>query len=361
MNDLVPDPSVQIAISRSHTRQRVPGVDEMGFGTHTTDHMFCVSYTDAEGWHDARIVPFGPLSLDPRAIVLHYGSAIFEGMKVYRQPDGDLALFRPYDNAARLNASARKMALPELPEALFVRGLVELARLDQVWVPVSDDGWSLYARPVMIATEAALGVQRPRACLFYLFLSPAPPLFQSGAQGMRVLASPSYARGAGYSVSASKTAGNYGQMVVPNEAAQAEGHQAVLWLGGPDCNEIKEVGITNIFVVFEDHVVTPPLDGSILAGITRASAIEILRSDGREVQETPLTIKALCTALRAGSVSEIFLTGTATVVAPISTLTFDNIEHPLPATHPVADTVREFIVGIQTGQRSDPFGWRVRL
>lgn len=333
-----------------------PAPADLGFGTHTTDHLFLIDYREGSGWSAPRIEPYGSLALDPRALAFHYGCSIFEGLKIFRQPDGGLAIFRPEVNAARLNASAELVALPRLPPELFVEGLVALVRTDAAWAP-QDEAYTLYARPVMLGAQPVLGVQRPLECLFYILLTPTPAYYRKGQPGFRLLADPNLARGSPYTVAASKTAGNYGKMVVPTEKARAEGYDNILWLGGSDQRSIEEAGITNVFIVYEDRIVTPPLNGRILAGVTRDSTITLLQREGRRVDEIETDIGDLCTGIASGAVREVFLTGTATAVAPVASICFEGHEYTLPAQTVTASAMYETLAGIQYGRRLDPYGW----
>jgi len=347
---------MSIAISIASTLKAKPVNQDLGFGTHVSDHMFLVNYSEGRGWHSPRIEPYGPLEFDPRALAIHYGGSIFEGLKIYKQADGGLALFRPSYNANRLNASADLVALPQLPADIFIEGLVSLVRQDSDWAP-EDKSYTLYARPVLMASEPVLGVQRPQECVFYIILTPTPPYYREDQPGFRLLADKSFSRGSPYSVAASKTAGNYAKMIVPMEQARAQGFDNILWLGGEDQNLIEEAGITNVFVAYKDRVATPPLNGQILAGATRDSAITLLRDHGKPVEETPVTIEALCAGIAAGEVSEVFLTGTATVVAPVASITFEGKDYALPEARPIATELYKTLTGIQSGEIADTHGW----
>jgi branched-chain amino acid aminotransferase len=345
-----------IAFTPASTLKAKPTPAELGFGTHATDHFFLVEYREGTGWLSPRIEPYGSLALDPRALAFHYGCSIFEGLKIFRQPDGGLAIFRPEANAARLNASAELVALPRLPSELFIEGLVALVRADAAWAP-QDEACTLYARPVMLGVQSVLGVQRSLECLFYILLTPTPAYYRKGQPGFRLLADPTLARGGAYTVAAAKTAGNYSMMVVPMEKARAKGYNNILWIGGPSQRHIEEAGITNVFVVYEDRIVTPPLNGRILAGVTRDSAITVLRDEGLRVDEAETDIGDLCAGIASGAVREVFLTGTATVVAPVASISFEDREYTLPVQTMTASALYETLTGIQYGHRLDPYGW----
>ncbi|MEM1301536.1 MAG: branched-chain amino acid aminotransferase [Pseudomonadota bacterium] len=347
---------MNIAVSTQSPVSAKPLGKNLGFGTHATDHLFVVNYSDERGWYAPRVEPYGPIDVDPRALAIHYGSAIFEGLKIYRQPDGGLALFRPDYNANRLNTSAALVALPELPTDIFLDGLIAVVRKDAAWAP-QDTDYTLYARPVMMATEPILGVQRPKECVFYIILTPTPPYYREDQPGFKLLADKKLSRGSTYSVAASKTAGNYAKMIVPMEDARKRGFDNILWLGGEGQNLIEEAGITNVFVVYDDHIATPPLDGQILPGATRDSAITLLRGQDKTVVEKEISIEDLCRDIRQGRVTEVFLTGTATVVAPVASITYEDEAVDLGPDSPVAKRLYQTLTGIQGGTLPDPYGW----
>ena len=230
--------------------------------------MFLCDYHAGRGWVDPRVVPYGPIVMDPAALVLHYGQALFEGLKAYRQPDGGVALFRADRNASRFTASAARMAMPELPEALFLDAVRRLVKVDADWVP-GEPGTSLYVRPVMVANEPALAVRRAEHFVFYILLSPVAALYQPGRPAYKLLVSEEYSRSSNGGSGAAKTSGNYGQTIVALEGARAQGYDNILWLDGAYREYIEEAGITNIFVAGRDSVITPPLNGRILPGVTR--------------------------------------------------------------------------------------------
>lgn len=347
---------MEIAVNLAPSRRHRPRAEELGFGTHVTDHMFIVEFQEGDGWHSPRVQPYGLLQLDPRALALHYGCSVFEGLKIYRQPQGGLALFRPQANAARLNTSGERVALPTLPPELFLNGLQTLVKTDRDWA-AQDESYTLYARPVMLGVQPVLGVQRPQECLFYILLTPTPAYYRPGDAAFRLFASTDLARGGTYSLGASKTSGNYAAMVVPNERARSTGYHQVLWLGGPGQSRIEEAGITNVFLVYADRVVTPPLNGRILPGVTRDSVITLLRQAGHHVDEVETDIDDVCAAIESGDIREIFLTGTATVIAPVSSLTFDGREHRLAPRFDLSTYLHHTLTGIQGGRLPDRNGW----
>jgi len=353
--------AMNIDIQIAEARRIQPAMDEVQFGSHVSDHMFLAEYEAGRGWHSPRVQPYGQFQLDPRALVLHYGQSVFEGLKAYRQADGGIALFRPESNAARLNASCQRMAMPALPGALFIEGLKRLIALEDAWVPATQ-GAALYARPIMFACEPVLGVRRSASYQFCIMLCPVPPYFQPGDPPLKLLAREDCARTAQGGCGDAKTSANYGQTIVALEGARAAGYDNLLWLDAAEHRYIEEVGITNVFVRYGDKVVTPPLSGRILPGITRDSVIRLLRSQGEQVDEREIAIEALLAGIDGGQVLEIFLTGTATIVAPVKEIGFRGRRHPfVPAPDSMATRLYRQLTAIQHGTAVDEFGWMLRI
>ncbi|MGI2030342.1 branched-chain amino acid aminotransferase [Endozoicomonas acroporae] len=349
--------SLDIRIASSTKLKQLPPYDELGFGSHTTDHMFIVNYSEESSWHNAQIVPYRKIELDPTALVLHYAQAIFEGLKIYRKNSGCLSAFRPQSNARRLNNSAQIMSMPELPEDTFLQALEKLALIDQRWIP-EEPGYSLYVRPTMIATQPTLGVQPSKEYIFYMILTPVPAYYKPDMAGFKLLASHRLSRTSRGDVSDAKTAGNYGKTITALEDAKHKGYDNILWLGGEGNNWIEEAGITNVFVRFKDIVATPPLNGRILPGITRETVVSLLKSRETDVVEKEISISELCDGIDNGSVIEVFMTGTATVVAPVMTINFKGVDHNLtPCDQPVSRWLYQTISDIQSGEQEDRMGW----
>lgn len=349
-----------ISFSFADKMKPKPESESIGFGTHETDHIFITEYVEGIGWHKSRIEPYSGLTLDPRALAFHYGCSIFEGLKIYPQLDGTLAVFRPDKNAARLNQSAELVALPNLPPEIFLEGLCELVKADASWIS-DDPNIGLYARPVMLGSEAVLGVQRPKRCLFFILLTPTATYYKQGQPGFRLYADRSLSRGGNYSVASSKTAGNYGKMVVPTEQVRAKGYDNILWLGGPEHVNIEEAGITNVFVVYNDKIVTPPLNGRILPGVTRDSIISLIAADGSDVHEEETDIRQLCDQIKSGQVQEVFLTGTATTVAPVQSIHFEGVDYQLKGKTVFASSLFQRLSDIQHGRIPDTNGWLLNV
>lgn len=331
-----------------------------GFGTIFTDHMVTVDY-DAEngGWHGARIGPREPLSLDPACAVLHYAQEIFEGLKAYRGAQGQMTLFRPDQNARRFNASARRLAMPELPEELFIAACRELVLTDRDWFP-SVEGGSLYLRPFMFATEAFLGVRPARQYSFIVIASPAGNYFKSGAPAVSIWVARDYTRAAPGGTGAAKCGGNYAASLVPTGEAFAQGHDQVLFLDAAERRWIEELGGMNLFFAFDDgSVVTPPLTGTILPGITRDSLIQLMRDEGLIVREEPYAIDQWRTDAQSGRLVETLACGTAAVVTPVGKVADRDGDFTIGTGGPgqLAQKLRARLVAIQRGEQPDPHGW----
>lgn len=343
---------------------RAAAIADPRFGTVFTDHMVVADYdADRGGWHRAELGPRAPLALDPATSVLHYAQEIFEGLKAYRHPDGSIALFRPEANAARFNASARRMAMPELPEALFLESLHRLIAADRDWVP-GGEGASLYLRPFLFASEAFLGVRPARQYKFVVIASPAGAYFKSGANAVSIWVSRDYVRAAPGGTGAAKTGGNYAAGLVPQAEGVANGCDQVVFLDAVERRWIEELGGMNLFFVFADgSVITPPLTGTILAGITRDSLITLLRDEGLTVREEPYAIDQWRADAQSGRLVETMACGTAAVVTPVGTVV-DGAERftiGSGGTGQLTQKMRDMLTGIQTGRRPDPYGWVVKL
>ena len=334
-----------------------------GFGTLFSDHMVEIDYDEAKGgWHHAQIGPRRAIELDPAASVLHYAQEIFEGLKAYRQADGGIALFRPEENARRFNRSAERLAMPPLPEELFLESIRQLVAADRNWFPLVEGG-SLYLRPFMIATEAFLGVRPARQYKFMVIASPAGNYFKSGAPAVSIWIS-DYTRAAPGGTGAAKCGGNYAASLVPTREAFARGHDQVLFLDAAERKWVEELGGMNLFFVFDDgSVVTPPLTGTILPGITRDSLITLLREEGLDVREEPYRIDQWRTDAASGRLLETLACGTAAVVTPVGKVAGKDGEFTICSGGPgqVATKIRHKLVGIQTGAVADNHGWVSRI
>ncbi|WP_125610779.1 branched-chain amino acid aminotransferase [Specibacter cremeus] len=347
--------------------ERAAILADPGFGDYFTDHTAVIDYkVDAEGqggWSNARIEPYGPIAMDPAAAVLHYGQEIFEGLKAYRHADGSVWTFRPEANAARLNASARRLALPELAPELFIESLRQLVAIDRDWVP-SGDGEALYLRPFMIATEAFLGVRPAREVSFRVIASPAGNYFGGELKPVSIWLSTGYARAGEGGTGEAKCGGNYAASLAAQLEAEAHGCKQVLFLDPFNDNAIEELGGMNIFFVFKDgRLVTPALNGHILHGVTRASVLQLAADRGMKVEERKITIDEWRDGVASGDITEAFACGTAAVLTPIGELkTADGvIASPGSGAGEVTMSIREQLLGIQTGAIEDLHGWLTRL
>jgi branched-chain amino acid aminotransferase len=336
----------------------------LGFGQVFTDHMVTVRYSAADGWHDGRLVPYGPFTLDPATAVFHYGQEIFEGMKAYRQAGGTVALFRPEENAARFNRSARRMAMPEIPVETFVRALELLVVQDSAWVP-DRIGDSLYLRPMMIATQRGLGFTRPsEEYLFCVIACPATAYFGATPRALSVWLSEEYSRAAPGGTGAAKTGGNYGGAFLASREAVTQGCDQVVWLDSAEHVWVEEMGGMNMFFVYggpggAPRVMTPALTGTLLPGVTRDSLLSLAPQLGIAAEEGRISTAQWRADCASGALTEAFACGTAAVMAPIGTVRGERASWRIGDGEPgpITLALREELLGIQYGLRPDPFGW----
>ncbi|WP_127585370.1 branched-chain amino acid aminotransferase [Paenibacillus koleovorans] len=339
-----------------------PDQTKLGFGQHFTDHMFVMDYTEGTGWHDPRIVPYGKIELDPAAMVLHYGQAVFEGLKAFRTEDGRLLLFRPDQNMARLNRSNDRLSIPPIDGDFIIHAIKELVNLEKDWVP-AEPGTSLYIRPYIFATEACLGVRASYRYLFMVILSPVGAYYAEGIKPVRINVENDYVRAVRGGTGNAKTAGNYAASIKAQEEAKEEGYAQVLWLDGVEKKYIEEVGSMNVFFKVNGEVVTPELNGSILQGVTRASVIEVLKSWDLTVTERRISIEELYEASLNGTLEEAFGTGTAAVISPVGELNWGDKKILINNGQigEIAQKLYNTITGIQNGSVADTFGWTVQV
>ncbi len=341
---------------------RAEALKDPGFGKLFTDHMVTIDWSEAKDWHGATLGPRAPLTLDPAAAVLHYAQEIFEGLKAYRHADGSLALFRPDANAARFNRSAARLAMPALPEDAFVEAIRQLVSADRDWFP-SVEGGSLYLRPFMIATEAFLGVRPAKQYKFLVIASPAGSYFKSGAPAVSLWVS-DYTRAAPGGTGEAKCGGNYAASLVPTGEAFARGHDQVLFLDAAERKWIEELGGMNLFFVFADgRVITPPLGGTILPGITRDSLITLLRDEGLDLREEAYSLDQWRADAASGALTETLACGTAAVVTAVGKVASRDGEFTIGSGGPgqLTEKLRSRLVAIQRGEAPDPHGWVTRL
>lgn len=334
-----------------------------GFGQHFTDHMVTIRWSSDQGWHSAALEPYHALTLDPAATVLHYGQAIFEGLKAYRHHDGSIVAFRPDANAERFRNSAQRLAMPQLPSSLFVESLHQLVGADSRWVPDRAEA-SLYLRPFMISDESTLGVNRPANHYLYgLIASPAGPYFAGGVKPVKVWLCTDYVRAAPGGTGAAKCAGNYAASFVAQAQAVDEGCDQVVWLDGVERRWVEEVGAMNLFFVFGDRLVTPELSGALLPGITRDSLLTLARDLGYAVEERRISTDEWEQKAGTGELTEVFGCGTAAVITPVGSVKSRTGEFSINGGKPgeVTMKLREALTDLQRGVAPDPYGWMHRL
>jgi len=335
---------------------------KLGFGQIFTDHFFIVEYDNNEGWHNASIEPLRPLSLDPAAMCLHYGQEIFEGMKAYRGENGSVYLFRPEENMNRMNLSAERLCMPPIDVDLFMEALKKLVLLEKDWIP-HGAGTSLYIRPTMIATEAALGVHPSNRYLFFIIVCPVGAYYPEGFSPTKIYVSEKHVRAALGGVGHCKAAGNYAASLYASEEALKMGCAQVLWLDARERKYVEEVGTSNIFFVIGDDLITPPLSGSILPGVTRDSVIRLAKSWGVNVLEKQLSMDEILNSIADGTLKETFASGTAAIVSPVGQIHYRGKDHVISDgnTGPLTERLYNEILRIQYGEKEDPFGWRVKI
>ena len=353
---------MEIKINRIETPKQLPDSSSLGFGKIFTDHMFIADYSKDEGWHDYRIVPYGNLSVSPACTAFHYGTEIFEGLKAYRRPDGEVQLFRPIENARRMNRSAERLCMPQFPEEDFVEAVKTLVKLDERWVP-SDPGTSLYIRPFTIGNDETLGVHAVNHATFIIILSPVGSYYKEGLNPVSIMIEDQDVRAVRGGTGEAKCGGNYAASNRAGDRAEKKGYSQVLWLDGVERKYIEEVGAMNVMFKINGTVVTPALSGSILPGITRKSIIEILKKEGYPVEERLLSVDELAAAMADGSLEEAWGCGTAAVVSPIGELVYKDQVYTVnnkqigELTQHLYDT----LTSIQWGKSEDVYNWTVRI
>ncbi len=339
-------------------KPRIEDESKLAFGKQFTDRMFVMEYDAGKGWHSARIEPYGPFSLDPACAVLHYAQEIFEGLKAFRRPDGSIALFRPADNVARFNRSARRMCMPEVDAAFFLEAIKQLVRLEKDWVP-RNEGTSLYIRPTMIATDPYLGVRPSQSYLCYVILSPVAAYYKGGLAPVKIWISDEYVRVAPGGTGEAKTGGNYAASLRASMEAAEHGYDQVLWLDAVHRKYVEEVGSMNICFLYDGKIVTSPLRGTVLDGITRRSVLTLCRELGYEIEERALSVDEVFEGAQNGRLKEAFGTGTAVVISPVGQFTYKGQTATLGGGQSGELTLKLYdtLTGIQYGRRPDPHGW----
>ena len=353
---------MEIKITKNPVHGQMPPADQLGFGAYFTDHMFIMEYDRERGWYDPRIVPYGNLSFSPAANVFHYGAEVFEGMKAYRREDGEVQLFRPWENVKRLNRSCERMGLPMLDENDALEAIKTLVEIDKDWVPCAK-GTSLYIRPFVIATDPKLGLHGVHNAMFIVILSPVGSYYKEGINPVKIMLETEDVRAVRGGTGYAKCGGNYAASNRAGDRAAQKGYTQVLWLDGVERKYIEEVGAMNVMFKINGKVVTPALTGSILPGITRDSCLTLLRSWGIEVEERLISIDELMEAADAGKLEEAWGTGTAAVVSPIGELNYNGKsvvvnDFKIGAT---AQKLYDELTGIQWGNKPDTFDWTCKI
>lgn len=331
---------------------------KLGFGQYFTDHMYVAKYETGRGWYEAKTVEYKSFEISPSASVFHYSQEVFEGLKAYRSADGRVLLFRPEQNARRMNRSARRICLPEIPEELFLQGLKDVVLQDKEWIP-GDEGTSLYIRPTMIGCDDFLGIKVSNKFTFFIVLSPVGPYYKEGFNPIPIYVEDQLVRAAVGGVGDIKTGGNYAASLLADTRAKEKGFTQVLWLDSKEHKYAEEVGSMNIFFVMGNKVVTPALNGSILPGITRDSILTLAPDLGYEVEERLIPIQEILEGIKDGTVTECFGSGTAAVISPVGTLHYKGVDYILNDNKvgEVTNNLYRSLVDIQYGRVADPYGW----
>lgn len=353
---------IEIKTELTTNKKQKPDFNNLGFGRFFTDHMFILDYKEDKGWHDPRIIPYQPISLDPAAKVFHYSQTVFEGLKAYLTVDKRVLLFRPESNFKRLNVSNERLCIPAINEELALEALKQLVAVDRNWIP-GIPGTSLYIRPFIIATDPCLGVSSAKQFQFIMILSPVGSYYKDGIKPVKILVEDYYVRAAPGGTGAAKTGGNYASSLKGQEIASKDGYEQTLWLDGKEKRYVEEVGSMNIFFKINGTVITPALNGSILPGITRDSMIQLLKAKKIAVEERRISINEIVEAYRNGALEEAFGTGTAAVISPIGELKWldEKIIINYGEIGEVTQMLYDTLIGIQNGSLKDEFSWTIKL
>ena len=353
---------MNISITKTACPKEKPDSSTLGFGKIFTDHMFMMDYNSEKGWYNARIIPFAPIALHPASTVLHYGSEIFEGLKAYRRADGQVQLFRPMENIRRLNNSAERLCLPQIPEEDALEALTAFVQCEQDWTP-SAPGTSLYLRPFLYGNDETLGVHAVHNATFVIIASPVGSYYKEGINPVKIMIEDQDVRAVRGGTGYAKCGGNYAASNRAGKRAEEQGYSQVLWLDGVERKYIEEVGAMNVMFKIAGEIVTPMLTGSILPGITRKSCIEVLKKEGYTVHERLLSIDELKEAMENGTLEEAWGCGTAAVVSPIGELFYQGVHYPVNNGQigEVTQHLYDTLTGIQWGRIEDTFGWTMPL
>ncbi|MCL2874608.1 MAG: branched-chain amino acid aminotransferase [Defluviitaleaceae bacterium] len=345
----------------SHPKEK-PAPETLLFGREFTDHMFTMDYSPEKGWHDPQIIPYGPFQMDPATMVLHYSQSVFEGMKAYKTPEGKVVLFRPEMNFKRLNISNERLCIPEIDVDFAITALKELIKVDQDWIPTAP-GTSLYIRPFTMGMDKSLGVTPSSHCKFAIILSPVGPYYKEGINPVKIYVEDEYVRAVKGGIGFTKATANYAASLKGQQKAMKLGYAQVLWLDGVERKYVEEVGAMNVFFKIDGELITPSLEGSILAGVTRDSVIQIARSMGIKVTERKLSIQEIFEAADSGKLEEAFGSGTAAVITPVGLLTWEDRSITIADGKNGDFTMKVYneLTGIQNGVVEDRFGWIVSV
>ena len=349
---------MEIKVTKTTNPKQKPDQTKLGFGNYYTDHMFVMNYDEGQGWHDARIVPYGPFELDPSSMVFHYAQECFEGMKAYRREDGKIQLFRPEKNMARMNLSCDRLCIPQFDGEFVIKAIKELVKIDQDWIPTEKDT-SLYIRPFVFAVDHHVGVHPAKHLIYCVILSPVGAYYEKGIEPVKIFVEQKYVRAVIGGTGFTKAGANYAISLKGQEEAAEQGYEQTLWLDGVERKYVEEVGSMNVMFVLGDEVVTPELRGSILGGITRMSMIELLRAKGYKVSERLLSIDEIVDNYKKGTLKEAFGTGTAAVISPIGELKYGDLVMKINngKIGPISQMLYDTLTGIQWGRIPDEFGW----
>ena len=353
---------MEIKVTKTTNPKQKPDEGNLPFGTCFTDHMFTMDYTEGQGWHDAQILPYGPISLEPACSVFHYAQEVFEGLKAYKTEDGSIQLFRPTENLARMNRSNERMCIPQIDEAFVLDALKQLVALEKDWIPTAP-GTSLYIRPFVFATDPYIGVRVSQTYKFFIILCPVGAYYETGLKPAMMHIEKVYARTVVGGTGEAKCGGNYAGSLAASAKAHEAGYEETLWLDGATRQNIEEVGSCNVMFKIDGKFVTPKLTGTILPGITRKSIIELLKSWGETVEERVISIKEFVELYHQGKVEEVFGMGTAAVVSPIGRLNFEG-EDMIFNNDEIGESAQKIydtLCGIQRGSEEDTFGWIVKV
>ena len=347
-------------VTKTTSPKQKPDPSKLTFGTVFTDHMFVMDYDPENGWHDGKIVPYGPLALDPATVVFHYGQEMFEGLKAYKTKEGKVQLFRPDMNAKRTNNTNKRMCIPQIDEQMYIDAIKELVAVDKDWIPQKPDT-ALYIRPFIIGTDKFLGVAASNTYKFIIILSPVGPYYESGLAPTRIYVENEFVRSAPGGTGYAKIGGNYASAMIAEQKAHDMGYDQVLWLDAKEGKYVEEIGTSNAFFKIDGELYTAPLEGTILPGITRDSMITVMKDWGYKVNEVRFTIEDVFKAAEEGRLEEVFATGTAAVISPVGEL-YWNDRHIVINNNEIGELSQKLydeLYGIQTGEKADTRGWIV--